>query len=135
MTIEERAARAVELKASCNCAQAVVLSYADKLPLEEETLKKLAAGYGGGIWRQYMVTSPNPTSHTNHVYTFLAEGVERVAEQHTEAGEDIRVYLMTETEVRELLDGDEIMQCLHAAPLWRWMAEYGRREEHKGTIG
>ena len=49
MTIEERAARAVELKASCNCAQAVVLSYADKLPLEEETLKKLAAGYGGGM--------------------------------------------------------------------------------------
>ena len=44
MTIEERAARAGELKASCNCAQAVVLSYADKLPLEEETLKKLAAG-------------------------------------------------------------------------------------------
>ena len=49
MTIEERAARAVELKAGCNCAQAVVLSYADKLPLEEETLKKLAAGYGGGM--------------------------------------------------------------------------------------
>ena len=49
MTIEERAARAVELKAGCNCAQAVVLYYADKLPLEEETLKKLAAGYGGGM--------------------------------------------------------------------------------------
>ena len=49
MTIEERAARAVELKAGCNCAQAVVLSYADKLPLEEETLRKLAAGYGGGM--------------------------------------------------------------------------------------
>ena len=49
MTIEERAARAVELKAGCNCAQAVVLSYVDKLPLEEETLKKLAAGYGGGM--------------------------------------------------------------------------------------
>ena len=49
MTIEERAARAMELKARCNCAQAVVLSYADKLPLEEETLKKLAAGYGGGM--------------------------------------------------------------------------------------
>ena len=49
MTIEERAARAVELKAGCHCAQAVVLSYADKLPFEEETLKKLAAGYGGGM--------------------------------------------------------------------------------------
>ena len=49
MTIEERAARAVELKASCNCAQAGVRSYVDTLPLEEETLKKLAAGYGGGM--------------------------------------------------------------------------------------
>ena len=39
----------MELKAGCNCAQAVVLSYADKLPFEEETLKKLAAGYGGGM--------------------------------------------------------------------------------------
>ena len=49
MTIEERAARAVEIKASCNCAQAVALAFADKLPLPEETLKKLTAGYGGGM--------------------------------------------------------------------------------------
>ena len=80
-------------------------------------------GYAGGVWRRYMVTSPNPTNHTNRVYTFLAEGVERVAEQHTEAGEDIKVHLMSIGEVRELLDGDEIMQCLHAALLWRYMAE------------
>ena len=49
-------------------------------------------GYAGGVWRRYMVTSPNPTNHTNRVYTFLAESVERVAEQHTEAGEDIKVH-------------------------------------------
>ena len=49
MTIEERAARAVEIKASCNCAQAVALAFADKLPLPEETLKKLTAGYGAGM--------------------------------------------------------------------------------------
>ena len=67
-------------------------------------------GYAGGVWRRYMVTSPNPTTHTNR-------------EQHTEAGEDIKVHLMSIGEVRELLDGDEIMQCLHAAPLWRYMAE------------
>ena len=81
------------------------------------------AGYAGGRWRRYMVTSPNPTNHTNRVHTFLAEGVGRVAEQHTEAGEDIRVHLLTADEVRELLDGDRIMQCLHAAPLWRYFAE------------
>lgn len=49
MTIEERAARAVEIKANCNCAQAVALAFADKLPFPEETLKKLTAGYGGGM--------------------------------------------------------------------------------------
>ena len=49
MTIEERAARAVEIKANCNCAQAVALAFADKLPLPEETLKKLTAGYRGGM--------------------------------------------------------------------------------------
>lgn len=49
MTIEERAARAVELKAGCNCAQAVALAFADVLPLDEATLMKLAAGYGAGM--------------------------------------------------------------------------------------
>ena len=49
MTIEERAARAVELKAVCNCAQAVALAFADALPLDEATLMKLAAGYGAGM--------------------------------------------------------------------------------------
>lgn len=49
MTIEERAARAVELKAGCNCAQAVALAFADALPLDEATLMKLAAGYGAGM--------------------------------------------------------------------------------------
>lgn len=49
MTIEERAARAVELKAGCNCAQAVALAFADLLPLDEATLMKLAAGYGAGM--------------------------------------------------------------------------------------
>lgn len=49
MTIEERAARAVELKAGCNCAQAVALAFADVLPLDEATLMRLAAGYGAGM--------------------------------------------------------------------------------------
>ena len=89
-----------------------------------------AAAAGGSIW------SPRPTPRTIRITSIrsLPRVSSALPKQHTEAGEDIRVYLMTEAEVRELLDGDEIMQCLHAAPLWRWMAEYGRREEHKGTI-
>lgn len=51
MTIEERAAQAAGLKAAgkCNCTQAVLKVFADKLPVDEETLMKLAAGYAAGM--------------------------------------------------------------------------------------
>jgi ADP-ribose pyrophosphatase len=80
------------------------------------------AGYGGGEWRQFMVTSPNPTNHNNLTYTFLATGVERITDQNTEAGEDIELHLMSRDQVLELLREDEILQCLHAAPLWKYFA-------------
>ena len=69
-----------------------------------------------------MVTSPNPANHNNFTYTFLATNVERIEEQRTEAGEDIDIHLMTRDEVRELLENDQIIQCLHSAPLWRYFA-------------
>lgn len=51
MTIEERAAAAAELKATgkCNCTQSVLKVFADSLPVDEETLMKLAAGYAAGM--------------------------------------------------------------------------------------
>ena len=50
MTIEERAAKAADLKAAgaCNCSQAVVKVFEDKLSLDDETLMKLTAGYAAG---------------------------------------------------------------------------------------
>lgn len=33
-------------------------------------------GYGGGEWKEYMVLSANPATHTNLTYTFLATGVQ-----------------------------------------------------------
>ncbi|MBQ1957452.1 MAG: NUDIX hydrolase, partial [Alistipes sp.] len=79
-------------------------------------------GYGGGEWQQFMVTSANPTNHNNLTYTFLATGVERITDQNTEAGEDIELHLMSRDQVLELLREDEILQCLHAAPLWKYFA-------------
>ena len=51
MTIEERAAKAADLKAAgaCNCSQAVVKVFEDKLSLDDETLMKLTAGYAAGM--------------------------------------------------------------------------------------
>ncbi|MDO4496978.1 MAG: NUDIX hydrolase [Bacteroidales bacterium] len=90
---------------------------AAKRELEEET------GYGGGKWELFMTLSPNPTNHTNLSYTFLATDVEKVCEQHQEATEDIHVDLFTREEVKQLLEEGEIIQALHAAPLWKYFAE------------
>lgn len=103
-----------ELVAGC-CEEGETPEESARRELLEET------GYGGGRWEQFMVTSPNPTNHTNRVYTFLAVGVERIDEQHTEPSEDIRVHIFSREQVMALLADDEIMQCLHAAPLWKYM--------------
>lgn len=102
-----------ELVAGC-CEEGETAEQSARRELLEE------AGYGGGEWSQFMVTSPNPSNHTNRVYTFLAIGVEKMTEQHTEVGEDIEVNLFSRAEVEALLADDEIMQCLHVAPLWKY---------------
>lgn len=85
--------------------------------LAEET------GYGGGAWRLLTVLSPNPATQNNLTHCFLATGVERLGSQHLDATEDIRVHLLTRSEVLELLHTDRIRQALMAAPLWRYFAE------------
>jgi len=85
--------------------------------LSEET------GYEGGEWSLFMTLSPNPTNHNNLSYTFLATGVEKRREQHQEPTEDIHVDIMSREEVYNLLSSGEIVQALHAAPLWKYFAQ------------
>ena len=51
MTMEERAELAAGLKATgqCNCTQSVLKAFGDKLPVDADTLMKLAAGYAAGM--------------------------------------------------------------------------------------
>lgn len=93
-------------------------------PLETAQRELLEeTGFGGGEWSEFMVLSPNPTNHNNLSYTYLAKGVEPVTTQHQEATEDIRIHVMEQAEVRELLEEGEIVQALHAAPLWKYFAQ------------
>ena len=85
--------------------------------LSEET------GYEGGEWQQFMVLSPNSGNHNNLSYTFLDTGVEKACEQHQEATEDIHVDIMSKEDVHTLLKQGEIIQALHAAPLWKYFAQ------------
>lgn len=80
-------------------------------------------GYGNGTWQEYMVLSANPSATNNLTHCFLATGVEPVSTQHLEPTEDLTVHLLSLDEVKTLLREDAIKQALHAAPLWKYMAE------------
>ena len=90
--------------------------YAQRELLEE-------TGYGKGVWKDFMQISPNPSTHTNITYCFLATDVEKISEQQLEDTENLTVHLLSLQEVKELLQQGSIRQALMAAPLWKYMAE------------
>lgn len=90
---------------------------AAKRELSEET------GFGGGKWELFMKLSPNPTNHNNISWTFLATDVEPIERPHQEATEDIHVHLLSRDELETVLKRGDIIQALHAAPLWKYLAE------------
>lgn len=51
MNIQERADQAVKLKATgvCNCTQSVLKVFEDKIPMEEQDIMKLTAGFAAGM--------------------------------------------------------------------------------------
>lgn len=51
-------------------------------------------------------------------------GVEKVREQHLEETEDIHVDILDPSQVLEMLQDGEIIQALHAAPLWRYFCQH-----------
>ena len=59
MTNSERAAAAAELKATgqCNCTQAVLKVFEDRLPVDSDTLMKLTAGYTAGMYGEHLRSS------------------------------------------------------------------------------
>ena len=93
-------------------------------PLEAAQRELLEeTGYAGGTWRLNTVLSADPGSQNNLSYSFIATGVERVAEQHLDETEDVTVRLLSRDEVLQLLRSDTLKQALMAAPLWKYFAE------------
>lgn len=103
-----------------------VVDPTDASPMEAAKRELLEeTGFGNGRWQELMVTCVNPGTHTNWTYCFLATDVEKVMERHLEPTEDIAVELLTEEEVRNLLENNLIVQGLHVAPLWKYFAHKG----------
>ena len=100
----------------CEVEDVTPLASAQRELLEE-------TGFGGGQWSEYMLISANPGTHSNMTHCFLAIGVEPIANSHLDSTEDLSVHLLSLDEVRNLLKTGAIEQALHAAPLWKYMAE------------
>lgn len=113
-------------KTGLNCAQSVVLAFKDELKFDEETLKKLSIGYGGGVGRQREVCGA-VLGMTMVLSYLLSDGVDKLAiysiiqaackEFKEEVGSII---------CRELLDG-ETLKDKSAVPEERTEAYYKKR--------
>ena len=77
-------------------------------------------GYAGGKWQEWMTLSPNPATSNNLAHSFMAVGVSKVSGQKLDPTEDIDVYLKPASYVKELLENNQILQALMAAPLWKY---------------
>ena len=93
-------------------------------PLEAARRELLEeTGYAGGEWTKLMAIGPNPGSQNNLTHCFLAVGVEKIAEQSLDDTEELTVHLMSEAEVRSLLENNQICQALMVAPLWKYFSD------------
>lgn len=98
----------------------------DSSPLESAQRELLEeTGYGNGEWELLTILSPNPGTHTNLCYCYLATDIEKIASQNLEQTEDIEVVLLNLTQVKEILADDLIKQAMHAAPIWKYIATRG----------
>ena len=89
---------------------------AAKRELLEET------GFSGGTWSYLGSYAPNASGANNVCHSFLAEGVDKRTDQQLEQTEDIKVHLLTEQELKTLLDNNKIPEGVMAAPLWKYFA-------------
>ncbi len=91
-------------------------------PLEAAQRELLEeTGYGGGEWQPWMQLCANPSIQTNMTHTFLALGVEPLQAQNLEHTEEIVVHLLSPSEVETALQDGDVIQALHAAPLWKYL--------------
>ena len=91
--------------------------HAAQRELREET------GFGGGVWREFMVLSPNPSTSNNYCHTFLAKGVTKVSGQSLDEFENLSYFLKSKSEVLQMLKQGQFVQALMAAPLWKYFYE------------
>ena len=113
-------------KSGLNCTQSVVLAFKDEMNMDEETLKKLSIGFGGGVGRQREVCGA-VLGMTMVLSYLLSDGVDKLSIYSTiqAACKEFKDEVGTIV-CRELLDG-ETLKDKSAVPEARTEAYYKKR--------
>jgi 8-oxo-dGTP pyrophosphatase MutT (NUDIX family) len=109
-----------EIPAGTTDAADTDVESAGRRELLEET------GYGGGRWSPLMTLSANPALQNNLTYTFLAEDVVPMRAADPGASEDLRLHMVPVDEIEGLIDGGDLIQSLHVAPLLKYLLKRHR---------
>lgn len=88
---------------------------AAKRELREET------GFSAESWTYLGSVQPNPAFHDNRCHHYLAENVRATDSQELDNGEDIAIVLLSEAELRGLIETGEIAHSLVLTALARVM--------------
>lgn len=62
--------------------------------------------------------APDPSKDTNFAHLYVATEAVRVAEPQLDAGEDLRVVLLTQEELEESVFSGRVIHGIHLAALW-----------------
>ena len=89
---------------------------AAKRELLEET------GYVSNSWTEFGNYAPNTSGCNNSCYTFIAHNIEKIAEQSLDITEEIKIHLLKEKEIKEMMLDGRIIEAVMLAPLWRYFA-------------
>ena len=90
---------------------------AAKRELLEET------GYSSDEWTAFGCYAPNTSGCNNLCYTFIATNLEKVAEPQLDKTEEIKLHLLKEEEIKELMLDGRMTEAVMLAPLWRYFSE------------
>lgn len=65
--------------------------------------------------------APSTSGMTAICQTFIAKGVKKISNQHLEMSE-VRIHLVEQDTIKELLENNSITEAVMQAPLWRYIA-------------
>ena len=92
-------------------------------PLEAAQRELLEeTGYSGGIWTAFGMSVPNASGSVVKCFHFIATDVVRKNTPKLDKTEDIRIHLLTETELKQIMLDGRIAEAVMLAPLWRYFA-------------